>query len=90
MSDEPFYSPLKNPPPPRQPKPGELLFEFVRASDHVHFRCELRVHGEWAVEAQFYRKGEFLIGRRFNLREHAVQWAEEIRKDYEKAATSDD
>ena len=31
MSDErPFYAPNGPPDPPRQPKPGELLFEFYR------------------------------------------------------------
>jgi hypothetical protein len=30
MSDEPFYSPNAKPAPPRLPKPGFLLFEFVR------------------------------------------------------------
>ena len=41
MSDEPFYSPKAKPDPPRQPKPGELLFEFVRASDGAPMSCEL-------------------------------------------------
>ena len=31
MTDEPSYSPFRKPRPLRQPKPGELLFEFVRA-----------------------------------------------------------
>jgi hypothetical protein len=35
MSDEPFYSPTAKPAPPRVAKPGELLFEFVRASDRA-------------------------------------------------------
>jgi len=30
----------------RQPKPGEVLFEFVRASDRAPMSCELRFHGE--------------------------------------------
>ena len=46
MSDEPFYARNQTPQPPRQRKPGELLFEFVRASDGVQMSCELRFHGE--------------------------------------------
>ena len=30
----------------RQPKPGEQLFECVRASDRAPMPCELRFHGE--------------------------------------------
>src|SRR5262249_43078523 len=41
--------------PPRYPRPGDLLFEFVRDTAHVHFRCERRSDGEWAVEAEFHR-----------------------------------
>ena len=47
--------------------------------------CELRFHGEsWGWEAQFYERGEFVIGRRFLTRAQAVQWAEEERKTTEK------
>jgi hypothetical protein len=45
MADDAFYSP-KYQPPERVPKPGELLFEFVRALDHAPMSCELRFHGE--------------------------------------------
>jgi hypothetical protein len=85
MTDEPFYAPGRNPPPPRQPQPGEILFEFVRESDHEHFRCELRTHGgEWGVEAQFWINDELLIGRRFDTRALAVQWATVEREYIEK------
>jgi hypothetical protein len=40
--------------------------------------------GEWGVEAQFYRNEEFLIGRRFDTRALAVQWAELEREAIEK------
>ena len=83
MSDQRFYSPFRKPPPPRQPKPGELLFEFV-APDHVRFRCKLRTFNALSVEAQFYRNEAFLIGRRFYTRALAVQWVEEERKGYER------
>ena len=56
------------PPAPRQPKPGELLFEFVRPRDRAVIRCELRFHGEsygWEVQFiepgghEFYARGGF-------------------------------
>jgi hypothetical protein len=83
MADEPFSSPKWKPPPPRVPKRGDLLFEFVRA-DHVPFRCEIRDDGAWGFEAQFYRSGELLIGRRFATCDLAMQWAEDQRKAIEK------
>jgi hypothetical protein len=43
------------PPTPAQPKPGELLFEFVRPRDRAVIRCELRFHGEsYGWEVQFF------------------------------------
>jgi len=74
---EPFYSPKWKPPPPRAPRPGELLFEFVRKADHVHFRCELRFHGEHGFEVQFFHDCELSIARTFQTNALAVQWAEE-------------
>jgi hypothetical protein len=59
MSDQPFYSPNWKPPPPRQPKPGELLFEFYRERDHTRWRCELRDYGKFGVQAEFYRNERF-------------------------------
>ena len=61
---------------PHVSQPGELLFEFLRERDHVRFRCELRDHGAYGVEAQYLRNEEFLIGRRFDTRELAILWAE--------------
>ena len=49
---EPFYVPNRRPDPPRQPKPGELLFTCTRASDDQTIRCELRDHGVLGIEAQ--------------------------------------
>lgn len=71
------------PPVPRtKPRPGELLLGFVR-KDGIEIACELRYHGEYGVEAQFFRRGEFWYSRRFPLRAQAVQWAEEERKALE-------
>ena len=88
MTDEPFTSPTYKPPPPKPPKPAAFLFEFLVG--HDRFLCELRDHGTYGVEAQFYQNENFLIGRRFDprldatrpSRELAVQWAE--RKEYER------
>jgi hypothetical protein len=86
MSDEPFTTPNRPPAPPRQPRPGERLFEFLRG--HDRFLCELRDHGDpFGVEAQFYQNEEFLISRRFEPRMDptrtprtmAIAWAEEER-----------
>ena len=65
VDDEPLYSP-KAKPPSRQPQPGERLFEFLRG--HDRFLCELRDHGEFGVEAQFFINEEFLLSRRFETR----------------------
>jgi hypothetical protein len=61
--------------PPRQPKPGERLFEFVRASDRAPASCELwfncESHG-W--EAQIIERGELLYNHDgFVTRALAVQ-----------------
>jgi hypothetical protein len=50
---------------PMQPNPGDVLFEFVRASDHAPMSCELRFHGEsFGREAQFFERGELFESRR--------------------------
>ena len=65
MSDErPFYAPNGPADPPRQPQPGELLFEFYRERDHSRWRCELHTHPEpYRVEAQFYQGVDLMIGQ---------------------------
>ena len=86
MSEEPFYSPNHKPLPPRQAQRGELLFEFLYG--HDQYRFELRDHGKYGVEAEFFLNEEFFYGRRFDAsvdpvrtaRDVAVQWAEEERK----------
>jgi hypothetical protein len=53
-------------------------------------RLALRCHGEsWGWEAQILSEGELVIGRRFDLRRLAVQWAEEERKHLERERESD-
>jgi hypothetical protein len=49
MTDEPYWKPNRKPAPVREAKPGEPLFEFVRASDKAHvLRAD---HGDgWEVQ----------------------------------------
>jgi hypothetical protein len=80
--------------PPRQPQPGERLFEFVLGDDRI--LCELRDHGAYGVEAQFYRNEEFAYSRRFDprldttrrSRELAIQWAEHERAALEASGVA--
>ncbi len=68
------------------PRVGALLFEFLRG--HDRFRCELRDHGSYGVEAQFLINEELFIGRTFHQRldpqrtprAMAIMWADEERK----------
>ncbi len=85
MTDGPLYKPGLLPS-GRVPQLGELLFEFVRASDRAQIRCDLRYHRDfWGVEAQFLLNGDVLIARRFDTRALAVQWAELEREAIEKS-----
>jgi hypothetical protein len=62
------------------PRLGELLFEFVRASDHARCRCELRYARDfWGVEAQFFINDHPRLGQRFDSRARALQWAHQER-----------
>jgi hypothetical protein len=84
MTDDPFnFAKPGHVNSQRQPRPGDLLWEFRRA-DHHTFSCELRYHGEFGVEAQFLRDGDLLIGRRFDTKALAVQWANLERQDLEQ------
>jgi hypothetical protein len=82
--DAPFYTPGLQLP-PRQPKRGELLFEFVRASNRALISCELRFHGEsYGWEVVFLERGELFYSHgAFITKGLAVQWAEVERKAME-------
>jgi hypothetical protein len=71
-------------PPPVGPHPSELLFEVLRGTDR--FTCKLLYQDKWGVEAQFLKNEVLLIRRRFELREQAVRWAQEMRIELEKGA----
>jgi hypothetical protein len=86
-SDDMLFSHVRRP--PRQPRPGERLFEFLLGTDRI--LCELRDHGPYGIEAQFFRNEEFRYSRRFDARLDptrtpralAIQWAEEERRALE-------
>jgi hypothetical protein len=77
MSDDAFYSPHYRLP-LRKPSPGEPLWSFQK--DQSTWSAELRDHGAAGVEAQILQDGELVMGRRFDRRELAVQWAEQERQ----------
>jgi hypothetical protein len=85
VSDDAFYCPNRQPAPRRQPTPGEPLWSLGVV--HVMWSAELRCHGEWGWEMQILCEGELIIGRRFELRRLAAQWAEEERKYLGKGET---
>src|SRR4051812_30204626 len=60
MADDPNALLWNAPPPlPRIARPGELLFEFVPASDRAPMSCELRFNGEsYGWKAQFFERRE--------------------------------
>ena len=78
---EPFYSPNRKPDPPRQPKPGEHLWTFIRGTNQQ--RAELRDFGESGVELQFYRDDAFVHGHRCETRALARLQAQTIAEAYE-------
>lgn len=80
MTDQPFYAPGMSQT-LRVPKPGELRWS-LRQGVHA-ITCELRGQGEYGWETQILRDGELWIGRRFDTRALAIQFA-----DVERAALS--
>jgi hypothetical protein len=81
--DLPFYHWQRQPPAPRtQRRPGEHIWSFRK--DHVIWSCELRVQGEYGVEALILRDGELFVSHRFLLQVQAEGWALEQRADIER------
>jgi len=78
-SDDSIYAPNHRPA-VRQPKGGEPLWSLRK--EDVTWTCELRFHGEsYGWEAQILRDGDLVIGRRFELKEWAIKWAEQEKSD---------
>jgi hypothetical protein len=76
IPDDPFYLPyLPNTsldsPKPHAPEP---LWELRK--NHHTYSCELKFRNEWGI----LRDDELIMGRRFDTRAQAVQWAEEEPK----------
>jgi len=76
---EPFYSPFRQPSPPREAVQGEHIWTLTKNVRVI--RCELRTHGQWGTEAQLYRDGSFYAGRSFFTRDEAVAHAEQTRRN---------
>ena len=88
VSDDDWYKQHRAPTPPRQPTPGELLFEFHVPTTCTFWRVELRDHGSYGVEAQFLDPVDVRIARTFHPqmdptgmpRAMAIAWAQQERK----------
>src|SRR4051794_40867592 len=82
MSDDAFYSPNRQPPPPLVPKAGEPLWSVRH--NHVTWSCELRFHGEsYGWEATLLRDGELVTSHGAFVTKAAVQWANARRDEIE-------
>jgi hypothetical protein len=65
---------------PRQPQPREHLWTVQK--DGRRLACELRDDGDFGVEIQVSRDGEFLYGRRGATRALALEEADERKARY--------
>jgi hypothetical protein len=81
--------------PGRIPRHGELLFEFHIPRTNTFWRVDLRDHGVYGIEAQFFNPIDLEKARTFRTpvrdgdrvwspRELAIQWAEDERKAMER------
>ena len=70
--------------PQTKPRPNEKLWEVW--ARHKLFSCELKYHGEVGVEAQIFENGDLIVGRRFDTRQLAVNWALLEKEDFEKGS----
>jgi len=82
MADDPFDLAHWPPVPPNSKPTVETLWSFQRGTRTI--TCRLLYRGEWGVEAQIFKHGELVIGRRFDTRALAVQWADEERRVLER------
>jgi hypothetical protein len=61
-----------------QSRPGEVCWS-IRKPDGATLTCELRDQGQWGVELQMSRDGEFLSNRRWPDRSAAVVEADDLK-----------
>lgn len=66
-------------PSPRTPSPGEKIWSMTKNGKRVD--AELRDHGEYGCECQFFYNGELAHGRLWRTREEAVGEAEAKRRE---------
>src|SRR5262245_9917910 len=86
------YTPNPPKPAPRQPQPGEKLYEVIVGHDRYLF--ERRDHGpDLGVECQIFKNEDLLIRHRFDprldasrpSRGMAIAWADEERSAIKRA-----
>jgi hypothetical protein len=54
----------------------------MRKPDGATLTCELRDQGQWGVEVQLSRDGQFLFGRRLPDRSTAVIKADDLKTEH--------
>ena len=65
VPEDSFIEPGRTP----RSQPGELVFEFVRVSDHAHFRCELHEFTESdGFDVQMFKNGNLISSDVFATR----------------------
>ena len=84
MADE-FDAPGHEPTKPREPQPGQIMFEFVRESDGAHYRCELHEFTRsYGFDLRVLKNGDLISSDVFATREFAMRWSHEKRQALEK------
>jgi hypothetical protein len=73
--------PTVPPPSLRKPRPTEPLWTLCKGDQQTD--AALLGHGEYGWELRLLRQGDFYGGRRFDLREQAVAFGSEIRRELE-------
>jgi hypothetical protein len=80
---DPHYTPFGKSQAARALDPREHLWTLRR--DNVEWSCELVFRGEsYGWEARVLNAGDLVISRRFVLREPAIHWANDQRRDIER------
>jgi hypothetical protein len=74
-------TPSNTNPLPRELTAGERQWTLTK--DGRRFTCELRGHGKYGWDCQFFEGDECIAGRRFPMRAQAVHWATSEREEHE-------